>query len=161
MSRETIEIKPTIRFKEFFKIDELLKKNIELAITEVWKEYVGHPITFEVVIASYLTKDGKKIDTSAAYYVDTHSFQFAIETIDRVFNTGLALRDNLLLVAAHEAYHAVQFETGDPPPFRDENDHYDDDRHEEEAWIAAAKFFKKVYPNASGTLAFGKRKITI
>lgn len=115
-----------------------------------------------MVIAShfYDPDTGEKISAIAEYDLDTDTFTFATGQMMGKIN-GLSDADTALLFAAHEAMHAVQVEKGDPPIPTRENKNYDNDRHENEAWLTAAKVLKDKYPEASGEIRAGNIKVNL
>ena len=127
----------------------------------VWDTHVGEPRHFNVTIGSYMyhPQTRQPLDFSSLYDPGDDTFTFALDTARKNVKIGLPEDVTMLVLAAHEAYHAVQCHNGDKPISSLVNPGYSDDRHEEEAWLAAVSALRTIYPSASGSIKTGGHKI--
>jgi len=146
----------SLRYKfswtEVTKVPESIKEHIRMGLQKVWEDNMGTDREFKVIIAGTLidSDTNKPTDILAEYDSESDTFRFAMDIIKRQLEGSLDL--NVLIIAAHEAFHAVQVALGDPPPLYKGNQNYEDDRHEREAWEAAKKVASSIYPGVYGKI---------
>lgn len=136
------------------------------AISMVWNHHVGEPQAFSIIFCSRLSdpKTGEITSWSSEYGPDLDVFKFALDTMRERMKFDLPDDQKIILLAAHEAMHKVQFHRGDEPKPSSKKEmgaEYYDDRHEIEALTEALEVFKAIFPNASGGFTYGGRRWVI
>ena len=136
------------------------------AIALVWRKYFNRPEAFNVIFASRLVAPGTDIDTglSAQYDPDSDELRFALDTMMERFQLGLPMHHTMIITAAHETKHKVQFALGQNPTHHlsfTSPENYFDDPHEVDATNEALDLFKGIFPNASGGFNWGHRRFEI
>lgn len=144
--------------------DSKLVSSVKTAITSVWDKHVGTPEKFHVIFCSHIEDPftGELSNALSLYDPDEDAFTFALDSIREESYTfrGYSDSDRVLILAAHEATHKVQFNRGGQvlPSFNSSGNlrkDYSADRFEDEAWRESVDLYKKLHPNILGYLKTG------
>lgn len=144
-----------------------VKDGIQQAMTILWQDEVNQPATFKITLCDRAVHTDTQEPTKlcSSYNIESDEFMFAIESTREIMAPALKLPLNitLILMAGHEAVHKAQLFRGDTPTttfdnnldFKEEYWHF---RHEIEAWEKAMTVFKKIFPNAYGSIKIAGRE---
>lgn len=157
------------RVHKFTEVSPLTENAAKQAIAMVWDKNIGEPTTFNLAFASRITNPETDEDTGRGeeYDPDLDMFKFALNTMTERLKFGLPEEQVMVIVAAHSAFHKVQFARGENPrtvsmnPIVYEQKEYFNRPEEKSAWIEALHVFKKIYPGAKGSFTTGGVKYSI
>ena len=133
----------------------------------VWNKNVKTNGKFMLSFCNALVdKNDNDSRRTAEYNPDTDTFVFAMDQVkERSQEMKLSISDTILLVAAHETMHKVQFYRGDkmiPAPKGNKfTSNYYIQNQEVEAWNEALDLFKKIHPNSQGGFTFGTKRYLV